>query len=85
MYNTIVHLFRSHPYLPGMIYIVAGRILGTAEYTRYVVNITIHENYNPSTLENDIAILKVRIFFNLLKTFFLVLLITIVTYYLLYS
>lgn len=52
-------LFCSHPYLPGMIYVVAGRVLGAAEYTRYVVNITIHENYNSTTLENDIAILKV--------------------------
>lgn len=43
-----------------MIYIVAGNFSGPNYYTRYVTDIIIHEKYNGTTLENDIAVLKVN-------------------------
>lgn len=50
----------SRPYNPSMLYVAAGTFQANPTNTRYVESITIHENYNPETLINDIALVKVK-------------------------
>jgi len=50
----------SRPHLPSMLYVVAGTFQSSPTNTRFVDTINIHEKYNPFTLENDIALVKLN-------------------------
>ncbi|XP_037042819.1 trypsin-like [Bradysia coprophila] len=60
MHSRIRSANLSRPYNPSMIYVAAGSFAANPTNTRYVDSITIHENYNPDTLANDIALVKVN-------------------------
>jgi len=50
----------SRPHLPSMLYVVAGTFQSNPTNTRFVEGIYIHEQYNSTTLENDIALVKLN-------------------------
>uniref|UniRef100_A0A1L8DQU9 Putative trypsin n=1 Tax=Nyssomyia neivai TaxID=330878 RepID=A0A1L8DQU9_9DIPT len=58
--DTVLFSNTSRPITPEIIYIVAGNFsaVNASTVTRNVKNITFHKNFNPITLENDIAILQ---------------------------
>ncbi|KAG4068160.1 hypothetical protein HA402_001585 [Bradysia odoriphaga] len=59
MHSRIRSANLSRPYNPSMIYVAAGSFQANPTNTRYVETITVHESYNPETLANDIALVKV--------------------------
>lgn len=60
MHSRIRSANISRPYNPSMLYVAAGTFQANPTNTRYVESITVHENYNPETLANDIALVKVN-------------------------
>jgi len=65
---TTAHCMHSHifsqgisrPLSPNMIYLVAGNLTNRPLTVKYVNGIFIHNNYNDSTYEDDIALLKLE-------------------------
>jgi len=60
MHARILSANISRPYLPSMFYVAAGTFQSNPTNTRYPEAIFVHENYNPYTLENDIALVKLN-------------------------